>query len=380
MAQSLVNLDRRWIFLAMGLAVAIPVLRQPILPEEPTPIVQAAFDRIEALEEGDRVLVALDYDPASRPELGPMNDAFTRHCALRGVNVMYMTLWETGEPMIGDSVSLIEDEFPHYEYGENYLDLGYAPGHETVIKLITTNLGAQFPVDARGRPFAGYEIARGIEGLRDLDLVISVGAGYAGTKEWIQYAATPFPEIEVVAGVTGVSAPPLYPYYPQQMVGMLPAIKGAAEYEAALAFQYGTDGEAMPALLNDAIEQLVSAEPDLDRDTVMEELAELADINSSHLRRILDGRVNCLPRREMEAFEAVLGLSIDEMIRAAEDDGCDYSEGRDYPSNYLNYSRPEYQSALRRMGPQLSAHLLMLGLIVLGNIVFFLERRRSRQS
>jgi hypothetical protein len=28
------------------------------------------------------------------------------------------------------------------------------------------------------------------------------------------------------------------------------------------------------------------------------------------------------------------------------------------------------------MGPQLSAHLLMLALIILGNVIFFLDRRR----
>lgn len=379
MAQTGVNFDRRWIFLAMGLAIAIPVLYRPVLPEKPTPIVRAVFDRIEALEPGDRVMISLDYDPASKPELGPMNDAFTRHCALKGARMMYTTLWETGEPMIGDSMSTIESEFPHYQYGDNYLDFGYAPGQETVIKLITTNLGAQFPVDARGRPFAGYEIARGVEGLRDLDLVISVGAGYPGTKEWVQYASTPFPDIEMVAGVTGVSAPPLYPYYPQQMIGMLPAIKGAAEYEAALAEQYGTDGVALPDLLNDAIDRLIESDPELTESDVYEQLTDAADISMGQLRRILDGRINCLPRAEIAAFADVLNMTEDQIITAATEDGCDYADDRDYPTNYLNYAHPEYQTALGRMAPQLSAHLLMLAFIVLGNIVFFIDRRRSRR-
>jgi hypothetical protein len=39
---------------------------------------------------------------------------------------------------------------------------------------------------------------------------------------------------------------------------------------------------------------------------------------------------------------------------------------------------PKYLEADRRMGPQLVAHLLMIGLIVMGNTVYFLKRRQRR--
>ncbi|HRP62790.1 MAG TPA: hypothetical protein PK400_05825 [Phycisphaerales bacterium] len=285
MLDKLTRLDRRWIFLAMFLAVAIPVLLQPTLPESPTPIVQDVFDAIENLPPNSVVLMSLDYDPASQPELGPMSRAMTRHCALLGHRLIFMTLWPFGGPMITqDATNIIETEFADtYVYGENYLNIGFGPGFEAAIKLIVTDLSKQFPVDARlGRPLAVFPITRGVRNLQEVDLVISVGAGYPGTKEWVQYAATPYPDIKIVGGVTGVSAPYLYPYVPGQLIGMLPAIKGAAEYEAAL--------------------------------------------------------------------------------------------GKAYP----RYADKQYQSALRRMGPQLSAHVLMLGLIVLGNVIFFLERRRPR--
>ena len=38
---------------------------------------------------------------------------------------------------------------------------------------------------------------------------------------------------------------------------------------------------------------------------------------------------------------------------------------------------PKYLEALRRMGPQLVAHLLIIILIVLANVVYFAERRRA---
>jgi hypothetical protein len=44
---------------------------------------------------------------------------------------------------------------------------------------------------------------------------------------------------------------------------------------------------------------------------------------------------------------------------------------------YPVYASPEKALALKRMGPQLWAHLLMVALIVLGNVVHFAARRRG---
>jgi hypothetical protein len=43
----------------------------------------------------------------------------------------------------------------------------------------------------------------------------------------------------MVAGCTGVTAPLLYPYIPNQLPGLLGAIKGAAEYEQLVMSKYG---------------------------------------------------------------------------------------------------------------------------------------------
>ena len=40
----------------------------------------------------------------------------------------------------------------------------------------------------------------------------------------------------------------------------------------------------------------------------------------------------------------------------------------------------KYVEGQRRMGPQLIAHLLMIGLIVVGNIIYFMERAREGRS
>ena len=102
----LTNLDRRWIFLLMFLAVAIPILGQLTFPEKPTGLAEAVFDEIEKLEPGDKVLMAWDFDPASEGELQPMATALTYHCATKGLKLYYLTIFSpVGPQMIDDSIN-----------------------------------------------------------------------------------------------------------------------------------------------------------------------------------------------------------------------------------------------------------------------------------
>ena len=64
--EALDQLDRRWVFLAVGLAVVISTLFRLTFPEIPTPMVRDVFDQIESLPPGSRVLMPFDYDKAEK--------------------------------------------------------------------------------------------------------------------------------------------------------------------------------------------------------------------------------------------------------------------------------------------------------------------------
>lgn len=231
MLDLLQNLDRRWIFLAMGLAVAVPLLFQLQFPESTSELSQECFDSVEALDEGDPVLIALDFDPPSRGELEPMATAFVRHCCAKKLKLYFVTLWPAGPPMIDAAINkVIVADFPEMAYGEDYVNLGYKPGHEGVIKVIVTSLKQLYTTDARGTNIDQIPMCRGIRNIQQMKLLVNVSAGYAGAKEWVQYATTPY-GLKTIAGCTGVQAALLYPYVPKQIPGLLGAIKGAAEYE-----------------------------------------------------------------------------------------------------------------------------------------------------
>jgi len=291
MLRFLQTLDRRWIFLAMGLAVAVPILLQMRFPEKATPIAEKAFATINDLPDGSRVLLAFDFDPASEPELGPMATSLVRHCALRGYRMYFITLWPFGPQMIADKIrEVIRADFPQLVEGEHWVNLGFQAGNEAVMQQAKSDFKRTFPRDDRGIAVGQIPMMAEIRTTRDFACLIAVSAGYPGGKEWVQYVVTPergsAVPLRAVVGCTGVQTPQLFPYYPGQLDGLIGAIKGAAEYET---------------LVNEFVEER--------------------------------------------------------------------SPGTTIPE--------KYQEAVRRMGPQLVAHVLMVSLIVLGNVIYFAGRRRG---
>lgn len=388
------HLDRRWVFLTIAVAVAIPLLLQTVAPEKATKLVQDIFDHIEGLPRGSKILLSFDYDPGSEPELQPMATAVARHCAEKGHKMYFIALWPVGPAMIEQTVDevirvtprkilsegarqletkraelegvvvtvlekgrgalsdedrkaydrivdeilpksvevgidklseeetallgrlpnlgidvfqaglelLSEEEkrlltglaacglasvnilnsseeipepipdvfskglekfakilggdaqelkdlveriekgvrdlsHPDLVYGVDYLNLGFKPGNEGVIKVIVTDLKKLYLTDHYGTNIDEIPMMKEVNSVQDVDLIMNISAGYPGTKEWVQYAAEPYDK-KIAAGCTGVQAPLLYPYIPKPLFGLMGAIKGAAEYEAALWEKY----------------------------------------------------------------------------------------------------------------------------------------------
>ncbi len=232
------SMDRRWVFLMMGLAVAIPILWIGItgrtFPETATPAARDVFRAIDSLPEGSRVLFGFDYDPASSGELQPMATSLMRQCAAKKLRIVCIALWPLGGNLAQETLAeVVRSDFPTMREGVDFVNLGYQAGNEGVMKVVLTDFKKAFPVDSRGQPSNDIEILKDVKTVSDFPLIVNVGAGYPGNKEWIQYVISACQgKVKMVAGCTGVSAPQLYPYYPVQLAGLLGAIKGAAEYES----------------------------------------------------------------------------------------------------------------------------------------------------
>ena len=225
------SLDRRWIFLAVGLLVILPLaFGFHIAPVVPSHRAKGFFDAVERLPEGSTVLVAGDYDPGTRAENYPMHLAATRQLMRRNIKIIGVELYPAGVPLADDVLRIVAAEYDK-KIGIDYVNLGYKVGNELVMSSMGSSIPKTFPVDSRGIPIAQVPVMRGIENFQQIDMIVSISAGYPGTKEWVQQVVSRF-HVPMVAGVTAVSAPEYYPYLQAgQLQGLLGGMAGAAEYE-----------------------------------------------------------------------------------------------------------------------------------------------------
>jgi len=232
------RVDRRWIFLTIALAVIIPLLLKAVFPTVTTPIVQKIFDKVESLPPGSRVLLSADFGPSTEPENQPMYEALLRHCLHKGLRVYMVSIWATGPPMIDLAYRhVIQADFPNLVEGKDWMNLGYKAGNQGVINAAYTDFKNIFPVDVHGTNVNQIPMMDGVKALADFNLIVGIGAGFPGVKEWIQFGGDPA-NVPTAGGVTAVEAPLLYPYYPKQLLGLMGGLQGAAEYEAALVKKY----------------------------------------------------------------------------------------------------------------------------------------------
>ncbi len=232
-AERVARLDRRWIFLIMGLLVLGPLLRPLSLPLSVTPPVQGFVNAVDHVPQGSTILMSCDYDPASIPEMVPMTRTAFRHLLSRHCKVVVTVLWPGGPGLVDSILTEVAHEFPGTTYGKDWVNLGYKSGNEAVMVLMGQGIKNAFPRDYRGRPVGSLPLMSEVRDYTTFPLLVNISAGYPGTKEWVQQVQGRF-HLPMVAGVTAVSAPEYYPYLQSgQLRGMLGGMAGAAEYEKA---------------------------------------------------------------------------------------------------------------------------------------------------
>ncbi|MGB8656868.1 MAG: hypothetical protein WCE90_03675 [Candidatus Zixiibacteriota bacterium] len=255
--EKLLSIDRRIIFLFVTAAIVVPLFFTVSMPIPVTPVVQAVYDSIDNLPAGSKVLVSLDFDPASMPELQPMADAFLRQCFRKGLKVIIMGLWPQGPLQANISLEKVlrdpEIKAKNLQYGIDYVNLGYTAGNEVVIDRMGHSFEESYPKDSHGTPLAELPLMQGVKNYDNIDLIFNLSAGYPGTMEWVQYAVDVF-HVKLAAGNTAVQAPSMYPYIQsKQLVGVLGGMKGGAEYEMAI----GKPDKAVGYMFSQAVSHAV---------------------------------------------------------------------------------------------------------------------------
>jgi hypothetical protein len=229
--EKLDSLDRRIIFLIIALVVLIPLLVPLDLPIETTQLTEDAFYALDELPPDAKVLLSFEYGPSTKPEIHPMAISVLRHLFSKGNKVIIMCLWPDGLFMANEALDLVAVEEFKLEYGVDYVNLGYRPGNEAIIKGITKSFAANFSIDSKGTSISQIPIMHDVQTAKDVDFIFSLSAGYPGAIEWVLYAGDPL-QVPISSGNTSIQVNQLLPYVKSgQMKGIIAGMPGAAEYE-----------------------------------------------------------------------------------------------------------------------------------------------------
>jgi len=226
---------RRTVFLFVGIAVVLPFFMSIQQDIKESPEVRSLYNAVMDLKPGSKVLVSLDYDPPSAPELQPMAESFFMLCFKRELKVIVMGLWPQGPQQAELALQKVLERPDiaklNLKYGVDYVNLGFQTGNEFVIQRMGGSFRSMFSTDYYGTPYDSIPLVKNITNFNNIDFSFNLSAGYPGTIEWVQIAVDRY-GVKLGAGNTAVQAPQVYPYLRAgQLVGLLGGLNGAAEFE-----------------------------------------------------------------------------------------------------------------------------------------------------
>ena len=144
------QLDRRFIFLLIGLSVLIPLIKPGWIniPIKTTSNSEIVFKELNSLREGDRVLVSFEYGASTKPEIHPMSVAVLQHLFSKGVKVYTVPLWPEGLMMAKYAMQeVVESGLFNLTEHIDYVSFPYKAGGEIIIRGIATDIRSIFTQD-----------------------------------------------------------------------------------------------------------------------------------------------------------------------------------------------------------------------------------------
>ena len=234
------KLDRRYIFLLIGLSVLIPLIKPNWIniPIKTTNNSQIVFNELNELNVGDKVLVSFEYGASTKPEIHPMSVAVLQHLFSKGVKVYTVPLWPEGLMMAKYALQeVVDSELFNITEHIDYVSLPYKAGGEIIIRGIATDLRSIFTQDVNNILLEQIPMMEGVNKISDFDFVFDLSAGVPGNAEWVQFACDEY-NVPLSSGCTSIMVTDAIPYVESgQIRGILAGMPGAAEYEQ-MVFNY----------------------------------------------------------------------------------------------------------------------------------------------
>jgi hypothetical protein len=214
------------------------------------PVVEESFQSIESMNESQLAIVAFDFSPAAAGEMGPVAKSVVSHLMEKRVRILTVSTEATGPAVSQQIMDELAGE-ANYNYGIDYLNLGYITGGAAGLHSFATNPWQLMS----GSDYMGAyalaskaPVAEGlVDSLRNVDLILVLTVERDDLRGWLeQVGRLPGVDAPIVAGTSASLESWALPYFTgrtRQLDGLVSGIPGAAQYDLRMTQPY--PGEAL---------------------------------------------------------------------------------------------------------------------------------------
>jgi len=224
------DLNPKVIFILLAIVLVVPTARPIGFPIAVSPYTMDLYNYIENLEPGSLVLfwnnMGWGWWPA---EYRPATIALTQYLIDNDIKFISVS-GGLDDPLIWDHIVTNLLDLKGYEYGVDYLVLGYLPGFEAAKSSFATDIHALVKIDyMEGKPIDQFPIMDGVDDATSFDLVIEISSTPA--EIIIRQFYTAYDTPVGLIGSAGMFSDFLPFYAANQIVGFTCGLRGGAEYE-----------------------------------------------------------------------------------------------------------------------------------------------------
>lgn len=205
----------------------------------PRPQVVLLAEAVARIPAGGRVLAAFDYTPSYSGELDPLAETVLTDLARRGVTLVALSTRPEGIGLARRVLGRIASATPGLSYGTHYAILGFLPGEDHGLRLLTQDLNHLPRDDVFQQPLATLAALEGVRDLGDWEAILLITDDATSARRWIEQVATQT-DTPTFALATARVEPLLAPYlHSGQLEALVGGAYGALEYPLAHAPQRG---------------------------------------------------------------------------------------------------------------------------------------------
>ncbi|HDN04824.1 MAG TPA: zinc-ribbon domain-containing protein [Chloroflexi bacterium] len=196
----------------------------------------ALYEQIESLYDGQPVLIAFDYQPASAGELHTAAAGVVDHLMKQGTYLSFISTQPTG-PALADHFLATTQEKHEYIHTQQYINLGYLPGESAGLLSFVIAPKKIIPLAFDGSNAWGSPPLLHVDSINDFAMILVITDDPDTAKIWIEQVATILEDTPLNMVISAQAEPLIQPYFrssPQLVKGYVSGIIDSMNYELLL--------------------------------------------------------------------------------------------------------------------------------------------------